>query len=129
MKLFALALTAAVAVGFIPSPAYADITARRLWLLCNAEDPSCGTLLRQAFNDFLANPTLTSCTYEKTQDSVYNERHRCWEHTGYCRFVGDRSISTQQLFLEYMSIVPMVRDYWGWSPRAMMYVIMKGGCR
>jgi hypothetical protein len=36
-------------------------TARRVTLLCDMEDPSCGPLLQKAYDDASANPTVTVC--------------------------------------------------------------------
>jgi hypothetical protein len=35
-------------------------SARRVWLLCEMEDPQCGPSLAAAYADFLANPTWTT---------------------------------------------------------------------
>lgn len=120
----ALFLAIGLAATAISTQSYAAPTARRVYLLCEAEDPACPALIRQAYDDFLANPTVTECsTINYGQNSTFDERRRCWNVTSVCHVTGPK-MDLQDVYMRFMRTVPTRSLYWESSPRVMVYLAM-----
>lgn len=114
----------------VPAYAQPEPSARRVFLLCQMEDPQCGTLLREAYNDFLVNPTITECYTENFGgNGVYDQRRRCWNTTTTCHFVRNPEPTIKDIFMRYMNVFPQASMYWNSSPRVMMYLAMNLSAR
>jgi hypothetical protein len=98
-------------------------SARRIYLLCQMEDPSCASLIQKAYDDFLANPTATACFGVNFPGSVYDERRQCWNVTATCHFVREPTLSLQEVYRAYMSFFSQT-SYLSSSPRLIMYETM-----
>src|SRR5579864_4620552 len=99
------AMVIAVCVAFVSVTAFAQSgpSARRVFLLCRMEDPECGTLLQNAYDEFLANPSVTECYTENFGGKgVYNQQQRCWTIKNVCHFVREPALSLQDIYVSYM---------------------------
>jgi hypothetical protein len=97
-----------LAVGLLVAAtcaASAEPSARRVYLLCNAEDPECGPLLRDAFQAFLANPTLTECYSQDFGGGVYDSTRRCWETTTVCHYQKTPDLNFDLFYQTFMTSV------------------------
>lgn len=121
-------LTLSLAIGLtaaaISIQAQAAPTARRVYLLCEAEDPACPALIRQAYDDFLANPTVTECsTINYGKNSTFDAKRNCWNVTSVCHVTGPQ-MDLQDVYLHYMQTFPARSLYWESAPRVMMFMAM-----
>ena len=97
MKLQTAALLAIYAIGAAPAVAQSEPSARRITLLCNMEDPSCGPLLQKAYDDAVANPTVLGCT----GSGVSSPRCPSGSYLSpviTCNFAGEPKPTVQELF-------------------------------
>jgi hypothetical protein len=110
-----------------PAPAQSEPSARRVYLLCQMEDPSCGPLLEKAYNDFLANPTFTTCSGSGHDPTCPAGTSR---HTATCIFRSEPRLTLEDIYRGYMMAFEQTnRDismFLNVSPRIMMFVTMSG---
>ena len=116
-----IAMCAVVAAAVVH--AQTGPTARRVYLLCESEDPSCPALIQKAYNEFLANPTVTECYSVNYGNGTYDAKRGCWNTTNTCHLLNTR-MKLDDIYLRYMQIFTQARMYWESSPRVMMYVAM-----
>jgi hypothetical protein len=100
-------------------------SARRIYLLCQMEDPSCGTLLQNAYADFLGDQTWTSC-YPDQHYALDGARigPSCGNVVLTCKFIREPKLSLDQIFTGYMQAMVMFPSLSGDSARHAMYMAM-----
>jgi hypothetical protein len=100
-------------------------SARRIYLLCQMEDLSCGTLLQKAYDDFLADQTWTTC---------YPDQHyapdgarigpSCRNVTYTCEFIRQPQLNLDQIYAGYMQTMVSFPSLSGDSAHHAMYMTM-----
>lgn len=112
----ALLVTMCTMAAAAPAHAQSEPTARRVYLLCNMEDPSCTSLIQKAYNDFLANPTWVVC--------LADGQPGCHRMTYTCKFVREPAITLQDIYVRYMEMVDEHSYLWNETARIAMYQTM-----
>src|ERR1700722_10979346 len=124
MKLADAMLVAACAVTTVTSThAQSEPTARRVYLLCQMEDPSCPSLIQEAYNAFLANPTWTVC-YPDSQPDPGCPGGRGRRGTSTCKFRPEPTLTLREIYVRYMYVVSTNSMLWGEPARIGMLMTM-----
>ncbi len=120
---YALGLLIALAVV---APARAEPTARRVWLLCQMEDPGCFPAMEAAFDAFLDNPTWTECYSQNFgHGGVFDAARKCWKTTTRCEIIRSPHITNAEIFRWYMIAVQQNPILWTMPARIGMYQAMR----